>query len=129
MERRLRILVAEDNRLNQRLAKMLLDRLGHYADFVANGREAVERVATESYDLVLMDVQMPEMDGRSATRLIRDAEARQRSDQRLPIIAATADAMLEDREKCLEAGMDAVLTKPLDPALFRETLARYAERE
>jgi len=72
---------------------------------------------------------MPEMDGRSATRLIRDAEARQRSDQRLPIIAVTADAMLEDREKCLEAGMDAVLTKPLDPALFRETLARYAERE
>ena len=129
MERRLRILVAEDNRLNQRLAKMLLDRLGHYADFVANGREAVERVAAESYDLVLMDVQMPEMDGRSATRLIRDAEARQRSDQRLPIIAVTADAMLEDREKCLEAGMDAVLTKPLDPALFRETLARYAERE
>ena len=123
--RQLRVLVAEDNALNRRLTAALLDRLGHAAAFVANGREAVAQARTGNFDAVLMDIQMPEMDGLTATRLIREWEAAS-GGPRVAIIAVTADAMLENREMCLEAGMDECLVKPLDPALFRETLRRLA---
>jgi signal transduction histidine kinase len=123
--RKLRVLVAEDNVLNRRLTAALLERLGHSAEFVTDGRAAVARARSGGFDAVLMDIQMPEMDGLTATRLIRAREAAQ-GDARVPIIAVTADAMLENRELCLEAGMDECLVKPLDPALFRETLRRLA---
>jgi signal transduction histidine kinase/CheY-like chemotaxis protein len=124
-DRQLRVLVAEDNVLNRRLTAALLDRLGHSATFVSNGREAVTQARSGKYDAVLMDIQMPEMDGLTATRLIREQEAAAGS-PRVAIIAVTADAMLENRELCLEAGMDECLVKPLDPTLFRETLRRLA---
>ncbi|HVW21636.1 MAG TPA: ATP-binding protein [Opitutaceae bacterium] len=123
-DRALRVLVAEDNILNRRLTAALLGRLGHEAEFVTNGRDAVARAKAERFDAVLMDVQMPEMDGLTATRLIRQNEGDPSGGRRLPIIAVTADAMLENREECLSAGMDECLVKPLDPGLFRETLRR-----
>ncbi len=123
--RQLRVLVAEDNALNRRLTAALLERLGHSAEFVTDGRAAVARARSGGFDAVLMDIQMPEMDGLTATRLIREQEAAV-GDARVPIIAVTADAMLENRELCLEAGMDECLVKPIDPTLFRETLRRLA---
>ena len=125
--RRLRVLIAEDNALNRRLTSAMLQRLGHTFVFAHDGREAVERVRAERFDLVLMDVQMPEMDGLTATRTIRAEEAAAQRD-RLPIIAVTAEAMIHDREKCLAAGMDDYLVKPLDPDLFRESLLRAAQQ-
>jgi signal transduction histidine kinase/ActR/RegA family two-component response regulator len=121
--RKLRVLIVEDNALNRRLTAAMLQRFGHDVEFAHNGREAVERVRDEQFDLVLMDIQMPEMDGLTATRAIRAAEVAT-DRERLPIIALTAEAMTYDRERCLEAGMDDYLVKPLDLALFREALLR-----
>ncbi len=112
-ERRLRILLAEDNVVNQRLAASLLERRGHRVAIAANGREAVAAVERQPFDVVLMDVQMPEMGGFEATQMIR-AHERTTGASRLPIIAMTAHAMKGDRERCLAAGMDEYLTKPLD---------------
>ena len=113
-ERRLHVLLAEDNAVNQRLAASLLERRGHKVTIAANGREAVAAVAAQPFDVVLMDVQMPEMGGFEATAAIRALPtAANRS--RVPIIAMTAHAMKGDRERCLAAGMDEYLTKPLDP--------------
>ncbi|HEV3140791.1 MAG TPA: response regulator, partial [Vicinamibacterales bacterium] len=123
-ERRLRILVAEDNPVNQRLAASLLERRGHHVTIAANGREAVAAVEQTSFDVVLMDVQMPEMGGFEATAAIRAAE--QRTGGRLPIVAMTAHAMKGDRERCLAAGMDEYLTKPLDSKHLCETVERMA---
>jgi CheY-like chemotaxis protein len=109
--RRLRVLVAEDNPVNQKLAVGILAKRGHSVRVAQNGREAVEAVAEQPFDLVLMDVHMPEMGGFEATGLIR---RRERADgRRLPIVAVTARAMTGDRERCLEAGMDDYLTKPM----------------
>ena len=113
-ERRLHVLLAEDNAVNQRLAASLLERRGHKVTIAANGREAVAAVAAQAFDVVLMDVQMPEMGGFEATTAIRALEA-DRHAPRMPIIAMTAHAMKGDRERCLAAGMDEYLTKPLDP--------------
>ena len=105
------ILLAEDNVVNQRLAIHLLEKLGHTCVLVKNGREALEAFEREKFDLILMDVQMPEMGGFEAVRLIRVLE--QQSGMHTPIIALTAHAMKGDRERCLEAGMDDYLVKPI----------------
>ena len=116
--RHARILVAEDNITNQQVAVAVLKKLGLRAEVAANGAEAVKALETIPYDLVLMDVQMPEMDGFEATRQIRDPQSHV-LDHRVPILAMTAHAMQGDREKCLKAGMDDYVTKPIDvPALI-----------
>jgi CheY-like chemotaxis protein len=106
----LRILVAEDNAVNQKLALRLLQQMGYRADLASNGIEAIESIDRQTYDVVLMDVQMPEMDGLEASRRIGE---RWRDDARPRIIAMTANAMQGDREECLAAGMDDYLTKPI----------------
>jgi PAS domain S-box-containing protein len=113
--RPLRILVAEDNRVNQRLVARVLEKRGHSAVVAGNGHETLAALDRESFDLVLMDVQMPEMDGFEATAAIRACEATCAASHHLPIIAMTAHAMTGDRERCLAAGMDGYVTKPLQP--------------
>jgi CheY-like chemotaxis protein len=107
----LRVLLAEDNRVNQHLATRLLETRGHHVTVACNGREALAAFERESFDLVLMDVQMPDMDGFEATAVIRERE--KGSGLHVPVIALTAHAMKGDREKCLAAGMDGYLTKPI----------------
>jgi len=119
-----RILLAEDNLLNQRVALAVLHSLGYRADAVANGEEAVAALCRTSYDLVLMDCQMPEMDGYQATARIRD-RASGVSNPALPIIALTASAMKGDRDRCLQAGMDDYLTKPVDLASLAAALRKW----
>jgi len=117
----LHILLAEDNTVNQRLALRLLGRRGYRADVAGNGLEVLEALQRQRYDVILMDVQMPEMDGLEATRSIhRDVPARQRP----RIIAMTANAMQGDREECLAAGMDDYLTKPIQVKALHEALER-----
>jgi PAS domain S-box-containing protein len=123
--RPLRVLLAEDNPVNQRVASALLARDGHEVEVAFNGREAVAACARATWDLVLMDVQMPEMDGFDATRAIRDAEGKNGA-LRVPIIALTASAMPEDRSACLAAGMDDVLTKPVTGDSLRRVLGGVA---
>jgi signal transduction histidine kinase/CheY-like chemotaxis protein/HPt (histidine-containing phosphotransfer) domain-containing protein len=123
--RPLRILIAEDNEVNQKVALRLLERLGHQADVASNGREALARLESAAYDLVLMDVQMPEMDGLEASRAIC---ARWPAGQRPRIVAVTAEAMQGDREKCLAAGMEDYLVKPVTLDQLRDVLARSQPR-
>jgi two-component system sensor histidine kinase/response regulator len=117
------ILVAEDNLVNQKLTLLQLAKLGYRARAVANGREALVALGTEPYHLVLMDCQMPEMDGYQATAMIRNAEAN--GSRRVPILALTANAMPTDRAACLAAGMDDYLTKPLKLDELRARLAHW----
>ena len=119
-----RVLVAEDNQVNQRVALGMLEKLGMRADAVANGAEAVAALLLMHYDLVLMDVQMPEMDGFEATAVIRERE--RGSEGRIPIIALTAHVMQGYRERCLAAGMDDHLPKPIDPRQLEAVLLRWA---
>jgi PAS domain S-box-containing protein len=118
----LRILLAEDNAVNQVLAVRLLEKRGHAVTVKGNGREALAALENASFDLVLMDVQMPEMDGFEATAAIREKE--KTSGNHLPIIAMTAHAMAGDRERCLEAGMDDYITKPIRQQELTEVLKR-----
>ena len=111
--RRLRVLVAEDNAVNQQVAVGMLERAGHEATVAANGREVLALLERETFDVVLMDVQMPELDGLEATAAIRERE--RATGGHLPIVALTAHAMKGDAERCLAAGMDAYLAKPLQP--------------
>jgi CheY-like chemotaxis protein len=106
----LRILLAEDNAVNQKLAIRLLQQMGYRSDVAANGIEAIQALERQQYDVVLMDVQMPEMDGLEATRNICE---RWTADERPRIVAMTANAMQGDRELCMEAGMDDYIAKPI----------------
>ncbi len=117
---RLRILLAEDNVVNQKVTRLMLDRLGHRVDIVGNGAEAVEALQRVRYDVVFMDVHMPEMDGLEATRRIR---AELPADAQPYIVALTASVLVEDRAACLAAGMDAHLTKPTRPHEITAVLA------
>jgi signal transduction histidine kinase/DNA-binding response OmpR family regulator/GTP-sensing pleiotropic transcriptional regulator CodY len=117
----LRILLAEDNAVNQKVALRILDRLGYHADVAANGREALEALERQPYDVVLMDVQMPEVDGLEASRRIC---ARWPDESRPRIVAMTANAMIEDREACVAAGMDDYVAKPVRPEELAEALER-----
>ncbi|RCH88563.1 histidine kinase osmosensor, partial [Rhizopus stolonifer] len=109
----LKILLAEDNIVNQKLAVRILEKFGHKVEIVSNGKLAVEAFEKSSYDLILMDVQMPVMGGFEATQKIREIELRAGNGSHVPIIALTAHAMIGDREKCLQSGMDEYVTKPL----------------
>jgi len=115
------ILIAEDNVVNQRVVLRLLERYGYSAHVVSNGEEAVEALSCKQYDLVLMDVQMPQMDGLTATKLIREEVGL----NEIPIVAMTAHAMKEDKQKCLEAGMNDYITKPFKPGNFYEVVLRW----
>jgi PAS domain S-box-containing protein len=121
----LQILVAEDNAVNQRLALLMLEKLGYRADVVSNGAEALQALERRHYDLVLMDVQMPELDGLEATRRIHERWASSRPH----IIAVTAGAMSEERERCLAAGMDDYLSKPIRIEELSAALAALSPRE
>ncbi len=122
---RLRVLLAEDNPINQRLMMRMLEKRGHSVTLAANGREAVQALAQEPYDLVLMDVQMPEMDGFEATAAIRASE--RGGTRRQPIFALTAHAMKGVEERCIAAGMDGYLTKPLGPKELDRVLESQLE--
>ncbi|MBC7924073.1 MAG: response regulator, partial [Bryobacteraceae bacterium] len=112
LTRSLRILVAEDNGVNQKLARSILEKAFHRVELVTNGEQAVAATAQRTFDLILMDLQMPVMDGLEATRLIREQELTRGIGSKVPIIALTANAMRSDREKCAVAGMDGYLSKP-----------------
>jgi CheY-like chemotaxis protein/HPt (histidine-containing phosphotransfer) domain-containing protein len=127
-DRNARILLAEDNITNQQVAVGILMKLGLRADAVANGLEVLKALETIPYDIVLMDVQMPEMDGLEAARRIRDSQSNV-ANHEIPIIAMTANAMQGDREECLKAGMNDYVTKPVSPAAVAETLDRWLPPE
>jgi signal transduction histidine kinase/ligand-binding sensor domain-containing protein/ActR/RegA family two-component response regulator len=124
----LRILLAEDNRVNQKVAQLTIERMGHSIVVVEDGRQAVDAVRREKFDLVLMDIQMPVMDGSEATALIRELERQDAADgkpaEHIPIVAMTAHAMSGYREECLRAGMDGYITKPIVLGTLKETLER-----
>ncbi|MBD3236206.1 MAG: response regulator [Candidatus Eisenbacteria bacterium] len=120
----LAILLAEDDPVNQRVAVSLLERAGHCVTIAATGAEAVSTWREGDFDLILMDVQMPALDGLAATQAIREAEFE--SGKRIPIVAMTAHAMAGDEERCLSAGMDGYLTKPIRAELLHQTLTQYA---
>jgi CheY-like chemotaxis protein len=121
---RLRVLLAEDGLINQRVAVGFLQQFGHDVMVASNGKEAVRMFTEGSFDVVLMDVQMPELDGCEATRAIRDLEKNWSG--HIPIIAMTAAAMKGDRERCLEAGMDGYIAKPIDPDKLSKVLKEFS---
>ncbi len=121
---KIRILLAEDNPVNQKVAQAMLKKMGFQVDVVANGREAVNALNTHPYDLVLMDCQMPEMDGFEATRCIRQ-QGSKALNPHIPIIALTAATMQGDREKCIQAGMNDFIAKPFQQKELAEMLARW----
>lgn len=126
-ESRRHILIAEDNQVNQRVAVLQLQQIGFTADVASNGEEAVEAASKNKYDLILMDCQMPVMDGFEATREIRKGETR--SGRRVPIVAMTAHAMEGDREKCIAEGMDDYISKPVNPTVLSAILEKWLQIE
>lgn len=114
-----KILVAEDNLSNQKLIGILLQKMGHEVTIADDGQEAIQKAMSETFDLVLMDMQMPNVNGYDAARELRS------KGYKTPIIALTANAMLGDKEKCLQAGCDSYLPKPIDRAKLSEVIARY----
>ena len=120
-----RVLVVEDNLVNQIVVQAALERVGCHVDLADSGAQGVQAVTQQTYDLVLMDCQMPEVDGYEATRQIRLWEQAQKSARRLPIAALTAHAMDGDREKCEAAGMDDYLSKPMSISALEQVLLRW----
>ena len=125
--KRLHILLAEDNAVNQKLAIRMLEKRGHHVAIASNGKEALAALEHRSYDLVLMDVQMPEMDGLEATKQIREKE--KASGEHQAVVAMTALVMKGDRERCMEAGMDGYISKPIRPQELDEVLEKYLDYE
>jgi CheY-like chemotaxis protein len=121
-----KILVVEDNVINQKVLKLTLQKKGFNPDFAENGKVAVDMSAAQNYDLIFMDVHMPVMDGFEATRLIRSRELT--SDHRTPIIALTASVSDEDIHLCEASGMDAHLTKPLHSDLVLDTISKWVNK-
>ena len=121
----IRILLAEDNAVNQKLALRMLDRMGYRADVAANGLEVLEALGRQFYDLIFMDVQMPEMDGLEATRAIRVMPSLARQPR---VVAMTANAMQGDREMCLEAGMDDYVSKPIQVKELQRAIEEMAAK-
>jgi CheY-like chemotaxis protein len=121
--RSLRVLLAEDSPLHQQVALLILEGQGHHVTVASNGREVLQAVLQQHFDVVLMDIEMPEIDGLKATRMIREQE--DDGHPRLPIIAVTTT---ENPEECLDAGMDAFLTKPLHPGLLHRALRYLVNR-
>ena len=124
--RKTRILLAEDNKINRFVALKMLERLGYDAEAVSNGREVIKALEKSPYDLILMDISMPVLDGVEATRNIRKAES---AGRRVPIIALTAHALPVDRERFLEAGMDDILIKPISRSSMRAVLEEIVNRK
>jgi CheY-like chemotaxis protein/HPt (histidine-containing phosphotransfer) domain-containing protein len=122
---KLRLLLAEDNHVNQKLAIHLLEKMGHEVSLAVNGKEAVDMLRRKSFDMVLMDIQMPVMGGVEATRRIREEE--QKTGSHIPIIAITAHAMSGDAEKYLQSGMDGYVSKPVGYDLLRAEIERLAK--
>jgi CheY-like chemotaxis protein len=118
------ILLAEDNAVNQKVASAILEKAGHSAVLAPTGRKALSLWGEQQFDLILMDVQMPDMDGFEATAAIRERE--RQSGAHIPIIAMTAHAMSGDRERCLDAGMDDYISKPIRGPVLLELVAKYA---
>ena len=127
------VLLVEDNLVNQRLASRLLEKKGHTVRTASTGSEGLDALQRERFDLAFMDVQMPDIDGLTVTRIIREREARgafpANPNGRLPIIALTAHAMVGDRERCLQAGMDGYLSKPIDAAKLAEEIRRVVSTD
>jgi CheY-like chemotaxis protein len=123
-EKKLRVLMAEDNPVNQKLTAKILEKRGHQVVVVGDGREALAALEKETFDVVLMDMQMPEMDGLEATAAIRKKE--QSTGAHVPIVAMTANAMPSDQEKCLAAGMDGYLSKPIQAQHFLKVIEGHA---
>ena len=115
-QQRVRILLVEDNRINQKVASLLLKRRGHHVTLAQDGREALTALADDTFDVVLMDLQMPNMGGLEATAVIRQHE--RTTGRHVRIVAMTAHAMKSDRERCLAAGMDGYISKPFDPPVL-----------
>ena len=126
-ERRLRVLLAEDNTVNQRLAVRMLEKMGHSIVVAENGAIALEEFSSQVFDIVLMDVQMPEMDGLEATEAIREFESHRGG--HVPIIALTARAMKGDRQSCIAAGMDDYLPKPFRAEDLSRIIRRYVRSD
>jgi CheY-like chemotaxis protein len=126
----LRLLLVDDNTINQKVAVRLLEQMGYRTDLASNGLEAVQALNRQTYDLIFMDVQMPEMDGLTATKLIRELEKASVSEDNpaVIIIAMTANAMTGDRERCLEAGMNDYLAKPVRPRQLQELIANWGAK-
>jgi CheY-like chemotaxis protein len=118
------VLLAEDNAINQKVARAILTREGCTVDVAENGVQAVKMAAAKTYDLIMLDCQMPEMDGFEAAATIRKLE---KDSRRTPIMAATASAFVEDKARCLEAGMDDHISKPISKAAVAASLERWLE--
>jgi CheY-like chemotaxis protein/HPt (histidine-containing phosphotransfer) domain-containing protein len=124
----IRILLAEDNIVNREIALKILGKFGYRIDAVENGMEALKALEKIPYDLVLMDIQMPVMDGYTATREIRNPQSAIRN-HKIPVIAMTAHTMQSDRDACIEAGMDDYVSKPISPKKLSEAIERWTEND
>jgi len=127
-------LLAEDNPINQKLANRLFEKMGYGIDIAANGIEVLEAIQKQSYDFIFMDVQMPEMDGLEATRQIRALEQSEQTElsnlaKSIQIIAITANAMQEDREKCLAAGMNDFISKPFKVEQIQTAIEKWGRKQ